>query len=69
MFTESNTVEQMILNATAKLGSKPVSMVREDAPLYEGELLGDELRQLIHHHPLSQHERLRFRKLLKGGSI
>ena len=44
MFTESNTVEQMILDAVAKLGSKPASMVREDAPHYGGESLGDALR-------------------------
>lgn len=43
-FTESNTVEHMILDATAKRGGKPASIVREDAPAYGGELLGDELR-------------------------
>ena len=37
MFTESNTVEQMILDADTQIGGKPVSMVREDAPSYRGE--------------------------------
>src|SRR5207253_6679412 len=46
MFTESNTVEQMILDAVAKLGSKVASMVREEAPLYGGESLGDALRSV-----------------------
>ena len=32
MFTESNTVEQMILDAVTKLGDKQASRVREDAP-------------------------------------
>jgi type I restriction enzyme, R subunit len=44
MFTESNTVEQMILDAVTKLGGKQPSMVREDAPHYGGESLGDALR-------------------------
>ncbi|MBI3301878.1 MAG: hypothetical protein HYZ72_07345 [Deltaproteobacteria bacterium] len=43
-FTESNTVEQMILDAVAKLGSKPASMVRDDVPACAWESLGDELR-------------------------
>ncbi len=43
-FTDSNTVEQMILDA-AKFSGRQVSMVREDAPPYEGELLGDEYAQ------------------------
>ena len=34
MFTEANTVEQMILDTAAKLHSKQTSMVREDAPPY-----------------------------------
>jgi hypothetical protein len=42
-FTSSNTVEQMILDATVKLGHKP-AIVCEDAPSYEGESLGDALR-------------------------
>ena len=29
MFTESNTVEQMILAAVAQLGAMPAAMVRE----------------------------------------
>ena len=44
MFTESNTVEQMILDTVAQRGGTPASMVREDAPLYGGESLGDDLR-------------------------
>jgi hypothetical protein len=44
MFNESNTVEQIILDAVVQRGGKPVSMVRDDAPPYGGELLGDELR-------------------------
>lgn len=44
-FTESNTVEQMILDAVAKRGGKQPSMLREDALRYGGESLGDELRQ------------------------
>jgi hypothetical protein len=43
MFTEANTVEQMILDAVAKLGDKPASRIRENAPSYRGESLGDEL--------------------------
>ena len=39
-FTESNTVEQMIPDAAAKLGGKLVSMVREDAPPYKPMVLG-----------------------------
>ena len=34
-FTESNTVEQMILDASAKLGGKPAAIVREDMLFYE----------------------------------
>jgi hypothetical protein len=44
MFTESNTTEQMILNATAKLGNKQASMARENALPYESKLFGDEPR-------------------------
>ena len=44
MFTESNTIGQMILDAVAKLRGMQASMVREDAPLYGGESLGDALR-------------------------
>ena len=44
MFTEANTVEQMILNTATKLGGTPVSMVREDSLPYGGESLGDALR-------------------------
>ncbi|MBI3301874.1 MAG: type I restriction endonuclease subunit R, partial [Deltaproteobacteria bacterium] len=44
MFTEANTVEQMILDAVTKLGDRPASALREDAPPYRGESLGDELR-------------------------
>jgi type I restriction enzyme R subunit len=44
MFTESNTVEQMILDAVTQRGGTPASLVREDAPPYGGESLGDELR-------------------------
>ena len=44
MFTESNTVEQMILDAVTQHDGTPASMVREDAPLYGGESLGDALR-------------------------
>src|SRR5919108_341465 len=43
MFTEANTVEQMILDAVAKLGDKPASRIRENAPSYRGESLGGEL--------------------------
>ena len=32
MFTESNTVEQMILDAVTQRGGTPASLVREDAP-------------------------------------
>lgn len=34
-FTESSTVEQMILDAAAKLDGKPAAMVREDMLSYE----------------------------------
>jgi hypothetical protein len=44
MFTESNTVEQMILAAVTQLGGTPASMVREDALHYGVESLGDDLR-------------------------
>jgi hypothetical protein len=44
VFTESNTVEQMILNGATQLGGKQPSMVREDAPPYESESLGNALR-------------------------
>ena len=45
IFTESNTVEQMILDTIAKLGGKQASMVcEEDTPPYGGEPLSDELR-------------------------
>jgi type I restriction enzyme R subunit len=44
MFTESNTVEQMVLDAVTKLGGKQASRAREDAPPYRGESLGDDLR-------------------------
>ena len=43
-FTESNIIEQTILDAAAKLDGKQASMMREDAPPYGGELLGDDLR-------------------------
>lgn len=43
-FTDSNTIEQTILDAIVKLGHKPASIVREDASSYEGESLGDSLR-------------------------
>jgi type I restriction enzyme, R subunit len=43
-FTESNTVEQMILDAVAPGGAKP-SVIREDSPYYAGgESLGGEFR-------------------------
>ena len=44
MFTESNTVEQMILDAVTQRGGRPASLVREDALRYGGESLGDALR-------------------------
>ena len=44
MFTESNTVERMILNAVATLGGRQAPGVQEDASPYRGESLGDELR-------------------------
>jgi type I site-specific restriction-modification system R (restriction) subunit len=44
MFTESNTVEQMILDAVTQLSGTPTSLVREDASPYGGESLGDALR-------------------------
>jgi hypothetical protein len=43
-FTESNTVEQMILDVAVKFGGKQAAMVREDALPYGGESLGAELR-------------------------
>ena len=43
-FTKSNTVEQMILDAAAHPGGKQASLVREDAPPYGCESLGDEPR-------------------------
>lgn len=42
-FTESNTVEQMILDIVAKRGGTEPWIVREDAPGY-GESFGGELR-------------------------
>ena len=42
--TESNIVEQMILDAVTKLGGKQVPGVRKDTPPYRGESFGDELR-------------------------
>jgi hypothetical protein len=43
-FTESNTVEQMILDSATHLGVKP-SVIREDSPNYvAGESLGGEFR-------------------------
>jgi hypothetical protein len=58
IFTEPNSVEQMIFDATAKRGGKLASMVRKDASLYEGKLLGNDL------HPAGEEsgQRLRFRK-------
>ena len=44
IFTEANTVEQMILDAVTKLGGRQATMLREDSPRYGGESLGDELR-------------------------
>jgi type I restriction enzyme R subunit len=44
MFTESNTVEQLILDTVTQRGGTPASMVREDALRYGGESLGDALR-------------------------
>src|SRR5437867_12064668 len=44
MFTESNTVEQMILDAVAQHGVTSAFMVHEDKPPYGGESLGDALR-------------------------
>jgi len=43
-FTESNTVEQMILDAATKIGGKPASSAHESSPRYGGDSLGDELR-------------------------
>jgi hypothetical protein len=43
-FTDSDSVEQMILDAGTKPSSKLASMVCEDAPSYEGESLSDVLR-------------------------
>jgi hypothetical protein len=42
MFSESNTVEQMIFEATAKLSGMPASMVHEDVLPYVGELSSDD---------------------------
>ena len=42
--TESNAVEQMLLDAAVKLGGKQASMIREDALPYAGKLPGDERR-------------------------
>ncbi len=44
VFTEANTVEQMILDAVTKLGGRWVSKAREDLPCYGGESLGGEMR-------------------------
>jgi type I restriction enzyme R subunit len=44
MFTEANTVEQMILDAVTHRGGTPASMVHEEALRYGGESLGDALR-------------------------
>ena len=43
-FTESNTVEQMILDAVTRPSGKPSSVVREKSLPYGDESLGDELR-------------------------
>jgi hypothetical protein len=43
-FTESNTVERMILDAVTKVGGKWALTVRDDSPRYGGALLDDELR-------------------------
>lgn len=43
-FSESNTVEQMILDAATSLGIGQASAVRETSKRYGGESLGDELR-------------------------
>ncbi|MCX6349396.1 MAG: type I restriction endonuclease subunit R [Candidatus Aureabacteria bacterium] len=43
-FTESNTVEQMILDAIATVPKKTLPKIREEPPRYAGESLGDELR-------------------------
>ena len=43
-FTESNTVEQMILDAVTTLAAAQPSVVREDPPPGWGDSLGDELR-------------------------
>lgn len=42
-FTESNTAEQMILDAAAKFGGRQASLLREHAPPDGGESLGDDL--------------------------
>ena len=42
-FTESNTVEQMILDAATKLGGPQAFMLREDSPVW-GDSFGHELR-------------------------
>ncbi len=44
MFTEANTVEQMILDAVTQRGGTPAPMVREEALPYGGTSLGDTLR-------------------------
>jgi len=44
IFTESNTVEQMILDAVTRLGGRPAPGTHEVPTLYKGESLGDELR-------------------------
>jgi type I site-specific restriction-modification system R (restriction) subunit len=44
MFTEANTIEQMIFDAVTKLGDQQASRMREDVQPYRGESLGDELR-------------------------
>jgi hypothetical protein len=46
MFAEANTVEQMILDVVTKLGDKPAFRMREGAPPYRGESLGDDPRPL-----------------------
>lgn len=43
IFTESNTVEQMIPNVITKVGGQAPTL-RDARSRYEGESLGDELR-------------------------
>ena len=43
-FTESNTVEQMILSVITKVGGQHAPTLRDARSRYEGESLGDELR-------------------------